>query len=579
MISEPNLQAATGARNPEKSTASAELNRVKNRVLGIGVGFSLLLFLLPTLWFPLNRDQATFALGGQTAARGAALYRDFWDIKPPAIYWVYALPARFFGDHLSAAIAVLDVFAILGCAFLLFRLSRKLGRGLAALGAGAWLVVLTLEPGFSNLGQAETFANLAVLGAALWAISSQNPPPNPISRLNRRAAIPAISHRNPNEIASEIARSHKKWSAPAFGAGLLAGAAMCFKPTCVLPLVPLLLWRRHNLKSLISFAAGTVATPLAAIGALRASGGWPAYLEIQTLLVVPYVRDFAPSFSDHALGLLAHGAFWAQRLWPAAIFVVLAVMEREKTARRAHLIALSMFAGGFVALWVQNRSFAYQWTPMLPAFAFLAASGSVALGEKLGFSSQKCALWCALIPLVWGGARQVSTWRDLLDYARSDSRGGDSRSGDSHARWLARFSTLDEAKSPSALPAAFETARFIRARSKPGDGLFVWAYEPEIYLETGLLPPHSYFLHQPLITKNAPKKWRDSAWRAMKTAPPKFIVLATGDDNRWFGAPPGDSKTLWKRTAVYPHFLWNYEFAARFGRFETYRRKAKSHKK
>jgi hypothetical protein len=348
------------------------------------------------------------------------------------------------------------------------------------------------------------------------------------------------------------------------GAGTLAGAALCFKPTCILPLIPLLFWRKRTFKEWLFFAVGMLATPLIALLILRASGGLPAYLEIQKLLVVPYVTGVKPTFADHALGLMAHGAFWAQRLWPAAIFAALALVEREKTARRAHFFAVLCFGGGFVALWVQNRAFAYQWTPMLPAFAFLAASGSVALGEKLGFSAQKCALWCAVVPLLWGGARGFETWRDLVRFGRGDI---------THTQWLARFNTLDEAKSVSALPAAFETARFIRARAKKDDGLWVWAYEPEIYLETGLRPPHPFYLHQPLIVTYSPQRWRSQALLALQSAPPRFIVLATDDDNQWFGAPPGNSKSLWQKTEFFPYFSLHYDLAARFGRFETYQRK------
>ncbi len=522
-------------------------------------GAALIFCLLPTLWFPLNRDQATFALGGQTVANGGALYRDFWDLKPPAIYWVYALPARFFPENIAAGVAALSAVALLLSAILLARLSQKLGRSAAGLGAGVWLVVLALEPGFSNQGQAETFANVAFLAAAMWAVSP-------------RLQTPIDAER---EVGTDAKLSIGKNSIfAACGAGFLAGVALCFKPTCILPLLPLLFWRKRIFREWLGWIIGVFAAPLMALFVLSARGELGAYIEIQKLFVAPYVVRFQPSFTDHALGLVAHSAFWARTLWLAAIFVTLALMERGKIARRAHFFAVLSFGGGFLALWVQNRSFAYQWTPMLPAFAFLAASGSVALGEKLGFSARKCAVWAALLPILWGGARSFPVWRDLSVWALSYTSSGDTPRDIAHARWLARFNTLDEAKTPSALPAAFATARFVKNRSKSGDGLFVWAYEPEIYLETGLTPPHRFYLHPPLIVAFSPDKWRAQAWRGLRNSPPKFIVLATGDDNRWFGTPPGDSKSLWRKTAIYPWFARNYRFAARFGRFETYQLKA-----
>src|SRR5437016_1676680 len=48
---------------------------------------------LPTLNFQYGPDQALFAYIGRHLPRGEALYVDVWDVKPPGIFWVYALAA------------------------------------------------------------------------------------------------------------------------------------------------------------------------------------------------------------------------------------------------------------------------------------------------------------------------------------------------------------------------------------------------------------------------------------------------------------------------------------------------------
>ncbi len=49
------------------------------------------------LAFPFSGDQALFTIGAQALSRGAVLYRDFWDLKQPGIYWFYHVAGALFG--------------------------------------------------------------------------------------------------------------------------------------------------------------------------------------------------------------------------------------------------------------------------------------------------------------------------------------------------------------------------------------------------------------------------------------------------------------------------------------------------
>ncbi len=57
------------------------------------------LFGILDLAFPFEGDQALYALGAQKIAHGAALYRDFWDLKQPGIYAFYLAGGALFGFH------------------------------------------------------------------------------------------------------------------------------------------------------------------------------------------------------------------------------------------------------------------------------------------------------------------------------------------------------------------------------------------------------------------------------------------------------------------------------------------------
>ncbi|MBC7909894.1 MAG: glycosyltransferase family 39 protein [Pyrinomonadaceae bacterium] len=47
--------------------------------------------------YPFDGDQALFTVGAEKMSRGAILYRDFWDLKQPGVFFFYLLGGRLFG--------------------------------------------------------------------------------------------------------------------------------------------------------------------------------------------------------------------------------------------------------------------------------------------------------------------------------------------------------------------------------------------------------------------------------------------------------------------------------------------------
>ena len=58
--------------------------------------------LLPTLAFPISSDLSVFMHGGMVIADGGSLFKDFFDIKPPLIYYIFAGINLIFGDNVLA---------------------------------------------------------------------------------------------------------------------------------------------------------------------------------------------------------------------------------------------------------------------------------------------------------------------------------------------------------------------------------------------------------------------------------------------------------------------------------------------
>lgn len=82
---------------------------------------------------PFEWDQATFVLGARRLAEGGVLYRDFWDVKQPAIYAFFFAGGKMFGFH-EAGIHFLELlWQVAFAAVLLVTLKPRLSPGAAAL--------------------------------------------------------------------------------------------------------------------------------------------------------------------------------------------------------------------------------------------------------------------------------------------------------------------------------------------------------------------------------------------------------------------------------------------------------------
>src|SRR5438034_5994313 len=98
--------------------------RISTRVLFVVlVGAAILLF--PTIYWPFDYDQGTFAYGGSAILRGEKPYIDFWDIKPPNIFYEYAIAFTLFGKSVLA-IRLYDYLNALLTIALLFLLGTRL---------------------------------------------------------------------------------------------------------------------------------------------------------------------------------------------------------------------------------------------------------------------------------------------------------------------------------------------------------------------------------------------------------------------------------------------------------------------
>jgi len=93
----------------------------------------LIFFIIFTLFFSIRSkyhqgaietDIGSYAYGGQELLRGKLLYVDFFDHKPPGIYFIYALIFKFIGEN-TYAIKIIASFVVFLNSCFLFLIAKK----------------------------------------------------------------------------------------------------------------------------------------------------------------------------------------------------------------------------------------------------------------------------------------------------------------------------------------------------------------------------------------------------------------------------------------------------------------------
>lgn len=130
-----------------------------------------LLFGLTTLAYPKSTgDIAIYTYIGQTILAGGAPYIDAWDIKPPGVYFVYALQIFLAGES-HTALRLFDLFWQTITALLLVQIGTRVFRSDASgLVAGIVYLVLYYSRYFPDLANADGLLTLPLALAVIFSL-------------------------------------------------------------------------------------------------------------------------------------------------------------------------------------------------------------------------------------------------------------------------------------------------------------------------------------------------------------------------------------------------------------------------
>jgi 4-amino-4-deoxy-L-arabinose transferase-like glycosyltransferase len=493
---------------------------LRRHVLLCGALLVVLVLGLPTLIIPFSTDNAIFALGARTILSGHVLYRDFWEIKTPGIYFTYALAFIPFGEHM-VSLRLLDIVNTLLATTAIYLLGRRYFGERAGIFAGSLygIAYFTLA-GLDGLGEAESFVALPVVLSLL------------------------LYQAKPGKAANR----------GAFLSGVLLGLAVSIKVSAVfyvfaLPAIELL-FREGKLQIVpaarrLSLAAGGfLVMPAVFTVYLIVGGALKDFIDIQRLHVWPYTSlHWSPPGESylHFFARVSHDYMLANLFLvvPAAgaLLIALAGKRRKEITLLTVLAAISL-----ITVWSQGKFFRYHYLVMVFPLALMAG---FALDEVISYVSlqrfrgQQIAAYAlagvflvALTPGVF--TESVAQYRYFLGNAI-----GKTSLADNEARW-GEFYRCNH-----------EVVDYIKANGNGDDSTFVWGLWPVIYWWVDEPLVTRFIFDTPLTATWAPETWRKELVNDLETRQPHFIVVARD------GAQPymtGTSGTAEERIQDYPDF-------------------------
>lgn len=523
------------------------LNRNDFLLLGL-VTILALAAALPVLTYPMGRDQGMYANIARTILNGGLPFVDMWDIKPPAIYYIYAVGIAIFGPG-SAALRAIDLVTVPVTMAALYGLALRLTgrRSGAALTAGLFPIFYFTET-FASLTQSDSVVTLPMTLAVMCVVRACEG-----VRASRDALI---------------------WS---LLAGMLCAATLWFKhyyALFVLALVieHLLARRGVAFKEALAFSLGGLfvgGVPLL----IFATNGVLDEMFAVFRGTSQYNAQAATGLADFLTQMRGYLQFrwwhWGPLLvlvatWP--LTVILRLLPRpEHSWGRWRVIGLWLASGlGFVL--IQAKGFDTHWIPMLPPLAIL---GGAALDSWIGGMTNRvppryerlvAGGTYLLIVLFFAAILVKDTWVRAWPYLTG---------AEGQVIYYSRFQANDMKPDES-----LQVIRYLERRTTPGDTLFVWGFRPEIYYLSGLRPATRFQAQFPLASDYYPPEWKQENVDVLWAALPPYVLVLQADWMPWVTGRDADS--AWMLAHDYPALndwlICNYERVREMGDFIIWRR-------
>lgn len=474
------------------------------------------ILLAPALAWDFAYDQGTFAYGGSALLKGLRPYVDFWDIKPPNIFYAYSAAFGIFGESIFS-IRLLDYANALITIALIFELSIRLWTGtpwgrLSAVLASLLTVVQYYIMGPWNTAQPETYTIPWILLAVLLLLPERDV-------------------------------EWKEKMTKAGLAGFAIGITVFFKYTngIFLVLALAMLWistvklKTNHTRLVFAVIGGFVLALGLQVLYLYGQGTLDDLFKIGSTATLSY-RDtnYSGVFSlDENLKTLLQNL---DLLWLIVGVIGWTLWSLDHGARMKYesllyqtllttgiAIALSLFV-----VQLQNKGYAYHYWIALPWFNILIGAGvahfAIALHKvdalPRGSNAWIVGIVMVVLSYVWtSGEKLQARVTDLLDVVNDRRPANSYIEGDS-------------------------VSNLVLANTTPKDSIFIFGFHPYIYWRTGRAPANRYLNTIHFKPSYVADETRSELVASLVQHPPKLILVESDDQYSSQGDSYDDSRTM-----------------------------------
>lgn len=551
--------AADGVRIaglPEEKAANTRPVLVRDGVLVVLALGACGYLLANLIAFQYGRDQGIYALVATRMLHGIAPYRGTWDFKPPGIYFVFALAEVLFGSSMYA-VRILEAagFASLIWACAVFS-RRHVGSATAGVIGGALAILIHAQLEFWHTAQPGGFGAILLIWALVCATF---------------------------EPTAADSRGALKQTAAWCAAGALYGCAALLKPPFgggLLVSVAVVAYRRgrggialSRWQALRAPAAamglGAVLPVLLTVAYFLAKGAWSDLYAALFVFAPHYTAlSFRVSwFPQLFLHALREWAFTFSAVAPVGLALLLLLPPLSPREREGMVHVAGLIAAVLVGVAIQAKFFPYHFDAALPLTALLAGWGF----WKLWIRAHRQPLGVVAVLALVGILLQArSVTGDLLPdtfSARCRMRLAALLHPAARARINEHLYSVREVNSG----ANRRVAAWVDAETRPGDSVYVWGFEPVIYLLADRQPASRYIYDVPQRVSWGRDRARAALLADLRRSRPAVILVEHNDRFPWVTGDMLDSAgSLQRFPALLALLHTGYHSVGGIERFEIY---------